>query len=126
MTKPILLMAVAVLAGYFAVILAYLIVTFLITSLMPTFVMQKGRFTSSYTTLHALLWAVCGFAGGYVATVLAPVEKSYQPFLPAGILLLTVSYIVFTNTGQMNRSKVSQTLLAALGIAGGTALCLAL
>jgi len=126
MTKPILFMAVAVLAGYFAVILAYLVVTFVITSVMPTFVMQKGRFTSAYTTLHALLWAVCGFAGGYVATVMAPVNKSYQTFLPAGILLLTVSYIVFTNTGQMNRSKVGQTLLAALGIAGGTALCLAL
>ncbi|WP_263408251.1 hypothetical protein [Terriglobus tenax] len=122
MPHLILFVVISVLCGYLAVIGVYLALTFGVTALQPRFVMRKGHFTGAFITLHSLLWAVCGAAGGYVATRLSPGDKPYQIYLPAGILVLAISYIVLTNSGQLSRSRAAQALFAVAGIAGGSLL----
>lgn len=111
----------SVLCGYLAVVLSYLILTMLMTRMMPRFVMQKGIFTSGYLVMHFLLWAACGLIGGFIATLL----PSHFPYIVSGVLGLLVTALIITKQGQLGRFRIVQALLALAGIGGGTLLSLA-
>ena len=115
----VVLMAVALLAGYLLTMLCSLAMTFALGSASPSFVTQNFRITAGYKRVQALIWLFCVMAGAFVACAVARV--TYPLFVATVFAALLIGLLWFNTWEARQRGMAHQILMSVVSLLGSAA-----
>ena len=112
----LIVIGLAVLAGYIVAVGLILLSTMAIASAMPRFVVQNFRVCGKYKFLHEFMWFLSTTAGTFVA---ARIASDVQPIRLALVLGAALLIILWRNTWEARQRGIAhQVLISVLTVAG--------
>lgn len=112
----LIVIGLAVLAGYIVSVGFILLSTMAIASAMPRFVIHNHRVRSSYKLLHECMWFLSTLIGAFVA---ARIGSEVQPIRIEIVLSVALLVILWLNTWEARQRGIAhQILISVLTVAG--------
>ena len=119
----LIVIGLAVLAGYCVSVGLILLSTMAIASAAPRFVVAHHRVRGSYKLVHEFMWFLCTLVGAFVA---ARIGAEVQPLRLDLVLSAALLIILWRNTWEARQRGIAHQLLISVltvaGVVAGTSL----
>lgn len=116
----LVVIGIALGAGYIATVAFWLVAVFGVTSAMPAFVVQDHYLRNSYKIAQEFIWLLAAALGGYVT---ASVSGAAHALLMGAALAGMLIYVLWFNRWEMRQRGMAHQLVISLispaGVAAG-------